>query len=43
MHFKDFQTSNHAYHISPTTDIQIKITLYKLKSNMLWICRQNFS
>jgi len=22
MHFKDFQTSNHAYHIYPTTGIQ---------------------
>ena len=30
MHFKDFQTSNHAYHISPTTNIQINITLHKL-------------
>jgi len=26
MDFKDLQTSNHAYHISPTIDIQIKIT-----------------
>jgi len=43
MHFKDFQTSNLAYHISPTTDIQTHITLYKLKSNKLWTRYQNLS
>jgi len=43
MHFKDFQTRNHAYHIYPTIDIQIKMTLYKLESNMLWTSCQNFS
>jgi len=35
MLFKYFQTSNHVYHLSPTTDIQTKITPYKLKSHML--------
>jgi len=24
MHFKKLQTSNHVYHVSPTTDIQTK-------------------
>jgi len=35
MHFKDFQTSNHAYHISPTIDIQTKITPFKVNESHL--------
>jgi len=35
MHFEDFQTNNHTYHISPTINIIIKITPFKLKKNML--------
>jgi len=35
MHFRDFHTTNHVYHISPTIGMQTKITPFKLKNNML--------